>query len=180
MAKNIFISYVHKMNEIDKNKLSNILKLLEYNDCSVKKGEIKEKINDKKIFKEIKINYLSKADITIVLLDQHTMHRKHVDWEIKHSLKLLKKEKLEKIIFLFLKDYSNNNLFSEENCGKRISRIFNNNLASFDYFDNVIKDNKLIDILIKYSFNQNSKNFKGVMYKKLKQNLDCKICEKIN
>jgi hypothetical protein len=83
----VFISYHHDNDQWAKEEL---LKLNEYYgifiDSSVDTGDIDENLSNESIRQKIRDDYLKDSTVTILLVGEETMKRKHIDWEIYSSM----------------------------------------------------------------------------------------------
>lgn len=167
--RKIFISYHHKREQKEKDRLVKLIKnsyseYFEVKDMSVQLGDIHPMLPAKKIYKIIREEYLKDTDVTIVILGKHTKCRKHIDWEIVASLisygslgrrkkngllilltdDFIKKQKINK--FFNGKNY--NTLITKKNSSPRIYKNVINNYAVVDSFLNVISNVAKLKALI--------------------------------
>ncbi len=85
----VFVSYHHGLNKGHAEKIQSIIQSLGYNDISIT-DEIKIEDEDTKteetIRREIRDRFLREVDVTIVIVGQDSINRKHIDWEIRSSI----------------------------------------------------------------------------------------------
>lgn len=156
--KKIFISYYHKSEQKEKNKLSKLFKQLYSEYFTLKDKSLKPKdvvngpYNDREIFKILREKFIKDSDVTIVILGKYTKDRKFVDWEVGSSLSLYgslgrRKKKNDLIILLtddFIEkekaknpDFKGENyslLINEQNSGQRIFDNVDNGYATVKSF----------------------------------------------
>lgn len=177
--RKIFISYHHKREQEEKNKLAQLINdyaiFLDTKDMSVKMGDIEPSWPDNKIAKIIREEYLKDTSITILILGTHTKCRKHIDWEIESSLSkygsLNRRSKINGLIILetseFIKKSISDNdevinyhsLITEANSGKRIYEIVKSGYAIVSSFDEIFSDiRKLKTLLDESEIRTNNEN----------------------
>ena len=99
----VFISYHHDNDQLAKEEL------LELNDnygifidSSVDTGDIDENLSNESIRQKIRDDYLKDSTVTILLVGEETMKRKHIDWEIYSSMRDSKLNKKSGILVIQL------------------------------------------------------------------------------
>ena len=81
----VFVSYHHE-DEIYKKKFYKMLGS-DIIDWSVKDGDIDPNQKTDTTYQKIRDKFIAKATVTVVLVGKRTWQRKHVDWEIRSSLR---------------------------------------------------------------------------------------------
>lgn len=99
----VFVSYHHANDQWAKDCLVKWAKENEvFIDGSVDTGDIPDEWPDQKIREQIRDEYLRDTTVTILLVGEETMSRKHIDWEIYSSMYDGKINKKSGIIVIYL------------------------------------------------------------------------------
>ena len=85
--RRVFISYHHKNDQYEKNKLLDLNHAHSiFVDCSVDTGDIDENLKPQQIRQKIRRNYLNESTVLLLIVGKETRFRKHVDWELYSSM----------------------------------------------------------------------------------------------
>jgi len=102
-----FISFHHE-DELERKKFEREFsqQFDGYVSKSVQDGDIDPKNKTETIRQKIRDNFISDTTVTVVLIGQCTWRRKHVDWEISHSIRDTQKNKRNGLIGILLPSYN--------------------------------------------------------------------------
>jgi hypothetical protein len=101
----LFISYHHAGDQRYKDEFVRTY-LDEFDDYSVREGDIQSGILTEMVRQLIRDEYIRGATVTVVLIGQQTWKRKHVDWEIRASLRDTRSNDRNGLLGILLPTYS--------------------------------------------------------------------------
>lgn len=85
----IFVSFHHDKNDGHSQVTRKLIKSIGHQDITLNEGtkiENEDLKSDESIRKEIRDKFLKDVDVTIVIVGEDTINRKHIDWEIRSTV----------------------------------------------------------------------------------------------